>query len=485
MDLLQTRGNKIVDSAGNQVNLRGYCIGGWMNMEDFINGFPGSEEGIRETAAAVLGKETGAFFFDRMLDYFFAEEDIRFLKEYGVNVLRIPLNYRHFEDDNDPYHYKETGFDRLNRVINWCEKYRIYAILDMHAVPGWQNTDWHCDNSSRHTLFWKHYHFQDRFIKLWAEFAERYKDKPVIAGYDLMNEPITNVWRGRFYNTYQPDWDCINRVYKNTAAAIREIDKNHIIFLEGDDFSQRFSGFCEPFADNLVYSSHNYIDSGFTGSYPGVIKMIWDPNDKDKEILWDKDRQSEIFYSQEGTKFAQKHNVPLWVSEFGSVFNGPAELIPHRLRSVDDQLSIFNDFGAHWTMWTYKDLGVMGIRTVKPDSPFMLRISEILEKKNLLNSHFGIRWLPQNRGMKKLIDLADFIRETAGSDAVDFEANRKYLEQAVFSVYTPVLLQKPYANCFKGLSMEELDALLAASFKEENCGVNQGLADIVKQRIQD
>jgi hypothetical protein len=485
MNFLQTKGNKIVDDTGSEVNLRGYCIGGWMNMEDFINSFPGSEEGIRETVAETLGKDTGEFFFNRMLDYFFAEEDVRILKGYGVNVIRISLNYRHFEDDLNPYHYKEAGFTRLNKVIDWCEKYQIYVILVMHAVPGWQNTDWHCDNSSRHALFWKHYHFQDRFIKLWVELAGRYRDRPVVAGYGLMNEPITGVWRGRFYNTYQPDWDGINSVYKKTAAAIRQIDKRHILFLDGDNFSQWFSGFCEPFDDNLVYSSHNYIDSGMTGPYPGTVKMIWDTNDKGKEVLWDRNKQIEVFYSQEGTKFVKKYNVPLWVSECGSVFNGPADLIPDRLRSLDDQLSIFNEFGAHWTLWTYKDIGTMGILTAKPDSPFVRRIGGIIEKKNLLNSHFGVRWLPENTSMRKLIDLADFVRELIGYDYVDLEANRKYMEQAVFSVYTAVLLQKPYADCFKGLTREELDTLLSASFEAKNCDINQGLAEVVMRRIKD
>ena len=38
MDLLQVKGNQIVDSQGRSVILRGVCVGGWMNMEDFING---------------------------------------------------------------------------------------------------------------------------------------------------------------------------------------------------------------------------------------------------------------------------------------------------------------------------------------------------------------------------------------------------------------------------------------------------------------
>lgn len=40
MELLQVKGNKIVDNAGKAIRLRGTCVGGWMNTEDFINAYP-------------------------------------------------------------------------------------------------------------------------------------------------------------------------------------------------------------------------------------------------------------------------------------------------------------------------------------------------------------------------------------------------------------------------------------------------------------
>ena len=30
--------------------------------------------------------------------------------------------------------WNEDGFKMLDDVIDWCEKYRIYAILDLHAA---------------------------------------------------------------------------------------------------------------------------------------------------------------------------------------------------------------------------------------------------------------------------------------------------------------------------------------------------------------
>jgi aryl-phospho-beta-D-glucosidase BglC (GH1 family) len=149
MNMLQVQKDRVVDAEGKAVVLRGTCIGGWMNMENFINGYPGAENGIRSSFAEILGRERAEFFFNRLLDYFLSEEDIAFLKKCGSTVVRLPLNYRHFEDDADPFQYREGGFTRLDRVLDWCEKNNLYAILDLHAVPGSQNSSWHRSRDRR------------------------------------------------------------------------------------------------------------------------------------------------------------------------------------------------------------------------------------------------------------------------------------------------------------------------------------------------
>ena len=141
MDLLQVNGSQVITANGQPIYLRGVCIGGWMNMEEFINGYPGSEHGVRASMAKKFGAETAQFFFDRMLDHFFSEEDVIYLKSIGSTVVRLPLNYRHFEADSDPFHYLESGFQRLDQAIAWCAQHELYVILELHAVQGWQSTD--------------------------------------------------------------------------------------------------------------------------------------------------------------------------------------------------------------------------------------------------------------------------------------------------------------------------------------------------------
>ena len=138
MEFLRVSGRHIVNAKGKQVRLRGTCPGGWMNMEDFINGHPGAEHTLRAQMAEVLGPARAQFFFERMLDYFFNEDDVIFLRKAGASVVRMPLNYRHFEDDAAPFKYIEAGFARLDKVLSHCERHGLYVILDLHSAQGWR-----------------------------------------------------------------------------------------------------------------------------------------------------------------------------------------------------------------------------------------------------------------------------------------------------------------------------------------------------------
>jgi endoglucanase len=475
MDLLQVRNGQIQDASGKPVQLRGTCVGGWMNMENFINGYPGSESGLRAALAEELGQGRAEFLFDRMLDYMLDEDDIRFLKECGATVVRLPLNYRHFEDDLHPFAYKEKGFVRLDRMLGLCEKYALHAILDLHAVQGWQNTDWHCDNSSSQSWFWEHAHFIDRYVSLWEEFARRYKDNPAVAGYDIMNEPLCNATFGRFSNPqrYRPDWGRINSVFRRVVEAIRRIDPGHIIFLEGDYFAQRFEGFEAPFAENLAYSSHNYTSSGFgPGAYPGTIGGEF----------WDREKQKSVFLGQEGTKFTQKHNVPLWAGEFGSVYNGAKEEAGDRLRALDDQLGIFGECGVHWTTWTYKDVGVMGWMMLDPESEYMQLVRHSLEAKRLLDTDQWMAWLPWTPAKDLVKKLAEYTRATIGDEEIEPDAVYTYMKQSALCGFAGSLMQFSFARLFKGMPEERIDRVMR-SFAFRNCIRNAGLIEVVRRRM--
>lgn len=473
MDRLSVKGNQIVDARGQEVRLRGTCVGGWLNMEDFINAYPGAEHQLRATMARELGVNKAQFFFERLLDHFFTEDDVKFIRSLGANVVRIPLNYRHFESDDKPFEYLADGFRRLDQAVAWCAQHGLYVILDLHACAGWQNTDWHSDNASRHTFFWQHPHFQERFVGLWQEFARHYRGNTTVAGYNLMNEPVTNTPYGRFSSSYSSNWEVINRIYRRTVAAVREIDPDPIIFLEGDYYSSRFAGLDAPFAPNLVYSSHNYTAAGFgPGRYPGVINGV----------NWDMEKQRQVFANAEGSQFTRKYNAPLWVGEFGAAYNGPAEEIPDRLRAMDDQLTVYNENRVHWTTWTYKDVHVMGWVQVTPDSAYMQAIRAIFQAKLDLSVDFWMKWIEPTPVEQKSIELARQVEQYIDDPSIDPPANQTYLGQHLLSGYVAALMQPAYAHCFNGMSETQLDQVLA-SFEFRNCRPHGGLVEVLRKQM--
>ncbi len=471
---LSVSSDRIVDSGGLPIDLRGVCLGGWLNLENFIVGYPGSEHGLRATMTQILGQKISRFYFDRLLDHFITEADIAFIKNQGANVVRIPFNYRHFEADSQPFHYLNEGFARLDRVLDWCFRHNLYAILDMHAAPGWQNPDWHSDNANRHSLLWEHPHFQDRLIQLWGAISERYNGNPTVAGYDVINEPVGAAPRGVFSErSYHTEWSVLNQLYRRLVEAIRARDPDHIVFLEGDFFSARFNGLEAPFAENLVYSSHIYDPGCFgPGPYPGKIHGEWR----------DAAGQQQSFDRSEGIAFSRKHHVPLWVGECGAVFNGPTEEVPDRLRAFDDQLTIFNAAHTHWTSWTYKDTGVMGWVSLDPDSEYVQRLTHVFNAKRLLDTDFWLEWSAPTPAKRQAADLARLITETIDDPELASADVETYFRQASLSNFAGELLQFNYAKCFIDLSELEIDRILQ-SFRLENCCVQQSLIGVVQSHL--
>ena len=480
MEFLSTKGRNIVNESGEVVYLRGTCIGGWMNLEDFINGYPGTANTLKRQMKQAIGEELTTFYFNRMADYFFTEADVAHIASLRANCIRIPLNYRDFEDDENPFVYKEEPHIRLSNALDWCEKHGVYAILDMHAAAGWQNNHWHCDNERGACMLWRHPHFQERLISWWQHMAKRYKDRAVVAGYELLNEPNTGNPDGEhpydFYGNYKPDWERINSLYQRLVSAIREIDTRHIIILEGDNYGRYFSGLSAPFAENLVYSNHNYVMPGFgPGAYPGHFSSPYGQAFFDQGVL-----RKEIM-KQEGYKFQEKYNVPLLVGEFGSQYNGPPEDIPHRLASMKDQLDIYNELGLNWTSWTYKDCNVMGWVTLKPENSYMQLVKEVQENKRHMGAENFVAQHKPSEGRIKARELSEVIRRASIIEYKEDDTAYTF-NYAALTGFAAAMLQPAYAALFKGKTKEELDQILT-SYQLEHCNRNIGLEDILKEAL--
>jgi endoglucanase len=223
LPLLRVDGARIVDSSGVPVRLTGVAFGNevWGNVP-----VPSGHH---------------------------SEADFERLANMGMNSVRFYLNYRTFEDDSAPGKYKQSGWDWLEKNIAWARRHGVYLVLNMHAPAGGYQS------LGKGVALWSEPAMQARFIALWRAIAERYAGEGAIAGYDILNEPVPSQTKAQWHE-----------LAERTVKAIREVDTQHIVFVErvnavnGDWSEDADNNFFRVEDPNVVYEFHFYKPFHFT-----------------------------------------------------------------------------------------------------------------------------------------------------------------------------------------------------------------------------
>jgi hypothetical protein len=308
------------------------------------------------------------------------EKDYEEIARLKFNAVTVILGYPRFYTEAAPEKYIDIGWKRLDEHIALARKHGLHVILQMLIVEGAQFVP--SKGEAFDYRIWVQPDLQERFVKLWEAIAQRYKEEPQILGYGIFCEPVVS-------GTRQQWIDLANKA----VARIRNIDKNHILFIErlygefgtrremaGLDLSPERSFFFVP-DRNVVYQFYFFERDEYTHQrapwredrdnilhYPEPrFEIVYReaPNDRGRVFRFDKQYLS--FYLKRQLEFGSKHRVPMFVWSFGlmkNCFEGQGGL-----QWVQDTKSLFDDHGLHWSFAPYRadDFGIS-------DNPEALRI---------------------------------------------------------------------------------------------------------------
>jgi endoglucanase len=253
---LHTRGQDIVNERGQKVLLRGVGLGNWLLPEGYMWKFGTNFDRprtIEKLVSDLIGSEDAARFWAEFRSQYITEADIQRISALGYNSVRPALNARLFLTETIPPIYREEGFKLLDDLVGWCKHHGLYVIIDMHAAPGGQTGSNIDDSRNDQPLLFAEDQYRDQLEALWKKIAERYRDEPAVAGYDLLNEPLPERTGAapRFKKYLEP-------LYARLTRAIRQVDSRHMIVVEGADWANDWSVFTKPFDRNQVYQFHYY-----------------------------------------------------------------------------------------------------------------------------------------------------------------------------------------------------------------------------------
>lgn len=222
---LQCEKTKIVNSQGERVRLRGVNLGSWLVQETWMLPFkttPSKKGKFSEIRDHTMLWNTleRRFGYEKMHQLRLAfrkswitEKDFAQIRAMGFNCVRLPFLYDMIDEP-------EGLFFWLDTALEYARKHGLYVILDMHGAPGRQSSGQHTGEIN-HDRFFSDPTYWTQAGKLWGKIAERYKDCPEIAGFDLLNEP-----KGA------PSNAILYKAQHELYRRLRRYDKRHIIFVE-------------------------------------------------------------------------------------------------------------------------------------------------------------------------------------------------------------------------------------------------------------
>lgn len=304
--MVHADGTKLVDGAGNPVRLRGVNLGGWLLWEGWIWGGGFQSEGeLMKRFTELVGERDALAFRQQVHERFVTDDDFARIAAMGFDSVRVPFNHRLLED---PVTWAErpAGWATLDRAVASASAHGLRVVLDLHGAPGGQSPYFIADPDG--ASLWKDPVAQRKTVELWRAIAARYASERHIAGYDLLNEPIP------------PSGDDLAQLDARIATAIREVDREHLLIVEGADFARDFRSFACPIDPNIAYSFHIYT---FFGQDARAPLATW-------------------------SKLPTTQSVPLFCGEFGE----------NRPEVIASTVSLFEEpryeVTAGWSFWTWK-----------------------------------------------------------------------------------------------------------------------------------
>ncbi|WP_165023883.1 glycoside hydrolase family 5 protein [Dysgonomonas sp. ZJ279] len=254
---IRVNGPDLIKPNGEKFFIQGINLGNWLNPEGymFFFGDVSSYRVINEAFCEMVGPDFTNWFWNEFKKNYITEDDIKYIKQTGMNSVRIPFHYKLFtNEDYMGLDSNQNGFELIDNAIEWCRKQNLYVILDMHDAPGGQTGD-NIDDSYGYPWLMESEPSKELFCDIWKKVADHYKNDTIILGYDLLNEPIAHY----FMEDYAHLNDSLEPLYKRCVDSIRTVDNNHIVLLGGAQWNGNFTVFNDSkFDDKMMYTCHRY-----------------------------------------------------------------------------------------------------------------------------------------------------------------------------------------------------------------------------------
>lgn len=298
---------------------RGINFGGWMSQCDYSE--------------------------DR-LNNFIKEEDFKTVADWGLDHVRIPIDYNVLENEDGTY--KLDGFYRIESAIGFAKKYGLKVVVDLHKTAGFS-----FDAGEAETGFFESEKYQERFYRLWEEIAKHFGGMHENVAFELLNE----VTEQKFIT----EW---NRIIKACISRIRKFAPDTLILVGSywNNSPEAVKDLDAPADDKVVYNFHCYSPLEFThqGAY-------WVPELLDKKQSFEESGVNEELFEKlftQAIEKAQKEGTDVYCGEYGVIDRVAPEEALKWFKVIN---KVFEKYNVSRAAWSYREMD-FGISDARMDN---------------------------------------------------------------------------------------------------------------------
>lgn len=269
-------------------------------------------------------------------DSFIHKEDIEKIASWGVDHVRLPIDYNLIEDADG--RELEEGYGYIDNALNWCGEAGLNLVLDLHKTAGFS-----FDKGEGENGFFENQELQERFYLLWERLAQRYAPYGDRIAFELLNE-VTEPHYSSSWNAIIPH--CIKR--------IRAYAPDTMIVVGGywNNSPDALPDLVAPYDNKVVLSFHCYDPLDFTHQGAYWVEGM----DPAFRMRFPEAEVTPSYFAERFSKAldtAKKYDAALYCGEYGVIDNAEPQ---DRLKWYKVINSAFQQFGISHCTWSYKQM---------------------------------------------------------------------------------------------------------------------------------
>ena len=270
----------------------------------------------------------------------FVERDFEWLAKWGMDFVRLPMDYRFWCEMPDTRKFKESALKDIDQAVAWGKQYKVHVDINFHRAPGY------CVNPPAEPLnLWTDPEAQEICELHWRMFAKRCKGIPsTIVSFNLWNEPPGPGGRGLTVENHK-------QVVTRMVRAIREEDPERLIIADGLNTAN--NPMPELVDLKIAQAMHTYQPFQLTH-----YKASWARgSDKWPEPTWPM-KQGNALWDRE---YLRQRYIP-WLDLMRQGVGvhcgetGVYNKTPHKVAIAfqHDLFAMLKDYGVGWAMWNLR-----------------------------------------------------------------------------------------------------------------------------------